>query len=129
MPTFSKQERLCSQSLITQLFDAGERFMAFPFSVRWMFCPNDAFVSPAQIMMVAPKRKLHHAVDRNRTRRLMRECYRSHKVALYEQLNRNNKKIILSVNYIHNEVMDYATMMTKFDKMMTQLQKQIEKEP
>ncbi len=128
MPTFSKNERLCSKLLIDKLFAQGHKFHCFPFSVRWMHCPEQSFEAPAQVMLVTPKRKLHHAVDRNRTRRLMRECYRANKLALYDTLEKDRKKIILSISYIHNEVVDYAMIQPKFDKMMALLKKQLEEQ-
>ncbi len=128
MPTFSKKERLCSKLLIDKLFSQGNKLHCFPFSVRWMPCAEQRFDAPAQVMLVAPKRKLHHAVDRNRTRRLMRECYRANKLSFYETLDCTGEKIILSVSYIHHEVLDYAIMQHKFDKMMTLLKKQIEEQ-
>ncbi len=126
MPTFRKSERLCSKLLIDKLFVQGNKFHCFPFSVRWMVCTEPRFEAPAQVMLVTPKRKLRHAVERNRTRRLMRECYRANKPALYETLSHTGQKIILSVSYIHNGVLDYAVMQPKFNKMMTLLKQQIE---
>ena len=117
---------LCSRRLIDKLFANGSRLLVFPFSVRWMFCDEEPFAAPAQVMLVAPKRKLHHAVDRNRTRRLMRECYRSAKPTLYARLDLGNRKIVLAISYIHNELMDYATMQSKFSKLMAKLQEQLE---
>ena len=76
--TFKKEERLCSRRLIDQLYAEGHRLMAFPFSVQWMKVEG-----PCQALIVAPKRRFHHAVDRNRVRRLTRECYRLRKPTIY----------------------------------------------
>ena len=50
--------------------------MAFPFSISWTLLPAEEtrFPMPAQVLIVAPKRIFHNAVDRNRAKRLMREC-------------------------------------------------------
>ena len=114
MSTFSKSERLCSRNLIDPLFASGNRLLVFPFSVRWTYCPDETFAAPAQIMLVTPKRKLHHAVDRNRTRRMMRECYRANKPALYGWLTAHNRKIILAVSYIHTPRLDFPSLLSSW---------------
>ncbi len=98
--TFRKEERLCSRQLMDHLYNEGHRLMAFPFSVQWMITE-----SPVQVMIVAPKRKLHHAVDRNRVRRLTRECYRLRKASFYEFLEEHGVSIVFSMVYVHNEIM------------------------
>ena len=118
--SFKKEERLCSRQLIDQLYSEGHRLMAFPFSVQWMKVEG-----PCQVMIVAPKRRFHHAVDRNRVRRLTRECYRLRKPALYEFLNTHCVSIVFSMVYIHNEIMSYDQLGHKMDKLITALENDI----
>ena len=77
--------------------------MAFPYSVQWLEVPE--LDVPCQVLIVAPKRKLKHAVDRNRMKRLTRECYRRHKGSLVSLLQERGMRITLSLVYIHNELM------------------------
>ena len=141
--TFKKEERLCSRRLIDQLYAEGHRLMAFPFSVQWMIVPNlspstshlspstshlspsTSHLSPCQVLIVAPKRKFRHAVDRNRVRRLIRECYRLRKPALYSFLEEHNISIVFSMVYIHNEIMTYEQLGKKMDKLLESLEKEI----
>ena len=119
--TFSKEERLCSRQLIDQLYTEGHRLMAFPYSVQWLEVEG-----PCQVMIVAPKRKFHHAVDRNRVRRLTRECYRLRKHTLYQFLEKHGISIVFSMVYIHNEIMSFEQLGHKMDKLLATLEKEIE---
>lgn len=121
--TFSKEERLCSRRLINRLYAEGNRLMAFPFSVQWHF---EQLEVPCQIMIVAPKRRFHHAVDRNRVKRLTRECYRLHKARLYTFLEENKiEGITLSLVYVDSSILSFDTLMKKMDKLIEQLIKDI----
>lgn len=119
--TFQKEERLCSRRLIDQLYAEGHRLMAFPYSVQWMITEG-----PCQTMIVAPKRKFHHAVDRNRVRRLTRECYRLRKDSLYNFLQEQGISIVFSMVYIHNEILTYEQLGHKMDKLLAALEKDIQ---
>ena len=122
--TFPKSERLCSRRLIDQLYAEGHRLMAFPYSVQWM--EVNELPAPCQVMIVAPKRKFKHAVDRNRVRRLTRECWRQRKDPFYDSLRERGCCIVLSLVYIHNEIMPYAQLEHKMDKLLMALQQDIE---
>jgi ribonuclease P protein component len=118
--TFKKEERLCSRKLIEELYAEGHRLMAFPFSVQWMKVDG-----PCQVMIVAPKRKFHHAVDRNRVRRLTRECYRLRKPEFYHFLDTHGVSIVFSMVYIHNEMLTHEQLGHKMDKLITALENDI----
>lgn len=77
-------------------------------------------------MIVAPKRKFHHAVDRNRVRRLTRECYRLRKDSLYNFLQEQDISIVFSMVYIHNEILTYEQLGHKMDKLLAALEKDIQ---
>lgn len=76
-------------------------------------------------MIVAPKRKFKHAVDRNHVRRLTRECFRLRKDTLYNFLQEHGISIIFSMVYIHNEIMTYEHLGHKMDKLLTLLENDI----
>lgn len=76
-----KCEKLCSPTDIDTLFANGEgtqAFIAFPLRVVWRVNTNrrSADDTTTKILVSIPKRRIRHAVDRVRMRRLVRECYR-----------------------------------------------------
>lgn len=123
MYTFHKNERLCSQKLIDALYMSGGKLMVFPFSVRWMVCPKGSLPEGvrAQVLISTSKKKFHHAVDRNRVKRLTRECYRLHKPQLLEALDASDKEMVLAINYIHTEILDFGVLQHKMDKLFAAL--------
>lgn len=122
--TFGKGERLCSRRLIEALYADGHRLMAFPYSVQWRVEPLPV---PCQVMIVAPKRKFRHAVDRNRVKRLTRECWRMRKQRLYRHLAERGIGITLALVYVHNEIFDYEPLGRKMDKLVEALVADIDK--
>jgi len=129
--SFGKEEHLCSEKLMDDLFRTGQRLMAFPYSVRWKVCPKEVLPEGvrAQVLIATSKRYFHHAVDRNRVKRLTRECYRQHKPELWQVLEEHDVALLLAVNYVHNEIFEYKTLYHKFDKLTkiltTQLGRQL----
>ena len=123
MQTFGKQERLCSEKLMDDLFRTGHRMMVFPFSIHWKLCPKEMLPAnvPAQVLIATSKKKFHHAIDRNHVKRLTRECYRLHKPELYELLEERQVGLLLAVNYVHNDFLDFWVLYHKFDKITSAL--------
>lgn len=83
---FPKAEHLCLKKEVEALFHSGSRSMsAWP--VRVVFRPVAHAGGPAaKVLMSVPKRKLRHAVDRNRAKRQLREAYRHQKSLLLPTL-------------------------------------------
>jgi ribonuclease P protein component len=79
---FPKQERLTSNKLEEQLFSDKQRrsATAFPLRAVWLLREMDTqdkrSTACVQVVVTAPKKRLHHAVDRNRAKRQMREAWR-----------------------------------------------------
>ena len=121
MPTFTKKERLCNKKTISALYASNKKLLVFPLSVHWLTLSNGQQPSPLQVIIVAPKKKLHNAVDRNRTKRLIRECYRTRKQQLIDILQQKNLQMSLSINYIHSTPPDFKHLQHTFDKLFENL--------
>lgn len=103
--------------------------LVFPYSIHYRLLPAEQLPRPAQALIATSKHKFRHAVDRNRVKRLTRECYRLRKNDLYCHLESRRLALIISFNYIHTDIFDYATISHKFDKIIRQLVERIEATP
>ena len=103
---FPKQNKLCGQMRIAQLYKEGKRFTAWPLRVTYRKLTNEDGVSnlPTQILVWAPKSLFKRAVKRNHLRRLMREAYRLHQDLLGE------KQYQIAFNYMDKEEQSFAVI-------------------
>jgi ribonuclease P protein component len=103
--TFPKSERLCSKIVIDELFANGSARRSGGFTVKFLrLHSDDTSVELPKVLISVPKRFQKHAVDRNRTKRLIREVYRKHKAELLSSTNIHAMAII----YASTKVPDYA---------------------
>ena len=102
--TFTKQERLCSSKLIDRLFSEGNRQISvFPIRLVWLLADD---IDGVQILISAPKRNFHHAVDRNRIKRQVREFYRTHSTPVKETVAGKGKGLALAFLFNDNKLWD-----------------------
>ena len=96
---FRKRERLVSLRLIDVLFGGGHSrsVAAFPLRAVFMQRPRGAHDEPLQMLISVPKKYFHHAVDRNRVKRQVREAWRLHKSLLAEALASDKQLLIAFV--------------------------------
>ncbi|ADY52316.1 ribonuclease P protein component [Pseudopedobacter saltans DSM 12145] len=124
--TFKKEERLCSKKLIAFLYDNGSSFLFYPYRVVWKENTISEQQFPAQVLISAPKKRFKHSVDRNLIKRRIKEAYRNNKQdLLYSFLTGNDKYILLAINYVGKEILDYKIMEEKMRGVLKMLQKQI----
>jgi ribonuclease P protein component len=125
MNSFNKEERLCNVKLIDKLYHNGSSFLVYPFRILWFYADTNSPV-PVQVLISVPKKKFKKAVDRNLLKRRIREIYRKNKADnLYIFLNQDSEKIILGINYVGNEILEYAFLEKKFLSAIQRLKNNI----
>lgn len=124
MQSFNKEERLCSIKLIDRLFHDGSSFLLYPFRIVWL-PENLNSDNPVQVLISVPKKRFKRAVDRNLIKRRIREIYRLQKSEhLYPFLKEHSVNLLLSINYIGNNIADYAFMDKKLSAAIGKLKKE-----
>jgi ribonuclease P protein component len=123
--TFSKTERLCSETQIAWLFQQGESLMAYPMRVVWMSYPAES-ESSVQVVMSVPKKKLKHAVDRNRVKRHLREAYRLNKQELVDFAVEHRLSFRIAFVWIPSEVLLYEKINRKMAEVLGKIQRTFE---
>lgn len=116
-----KREKLCSKQAIDNLFArdkdvAGLRsLLAFPFKVIWRIVPEgEGAAAPVpQFLVSVPKKRLRHAVDRARMRRLVREAWRLHRDRLPAE-----GRVQIGMIYVGDRLLPYARVERAVIKMM-----------
>lgn len=113
--TLGKEERLKSKKLIGKLYTEGSAIKAYPF--RMVYLKVDHISKfPVQVGVSVPKRNFKRAVDRNRIKRLMRECYRLQKDIVYSGTTEN---YIFMISYIAKDEWKYKDLSSKMKKLLT----------
>ncbi|MFC2711529.1 ribonuclease P protein component [Hoylesella oralis] len=87
--TLSKEERICSRTLIESLFNGGgsHALSAYPLRVVYKLEERHAEQrAKVQIMVSVSKKHFKHAVKRNRVKRQVREAYRKNKSIIVEKV-------------------------------------------
>jgi ribonuclease P protein component len=117
--TFTKQERLCSSTLIDRLFSEGNRQISvFPVRLVWLMADD---IDGIQILISAPKRNFHHAVDRNRIKRQIREFYRTSSAPLKESVAAKGKGMALAFLFNDTRLWDSDKLVPRLESAMKKL--------
>ncbi len=122
--TYHKTEKLKSRKLLQELFAKGKSFSVFPLKVFYMVLP-EAAICPVQAGVGVSARIFRKAVERNRIKRLLRECYRVNKLPLHTTLNDKNKNIAVFFLYIGKEIPVHALLNIKMKLALNKLQETI----
>jgi ribonuclease P protein component len=122
--TFHKEERLCSQKIIGELFTSGDSFLSYPLKV--VFLKTEFQQSyPVQAAFTASKRNFKRAIKRNILKRRMREAYRLNKASFYDELVVRNLQIAMMFVYIGKDIIEFSAiekaMISAFKKLLAKV--------
>jgi len=117
--TFPKTERLCSKIGIDELFANGEARRSGGFTVKCLRIHVGAenFPPLPKLLISVPKRFQKRAVDRNRTKRLIREVYRKYKTEYLSESNVHSLAII----YASAKVPEYTFVEEHLSKLLEKI--------
>lgn len=118
--SYNKTEKLKSRKTLNGLFTGGKSFSVFP--VKLFYQLAEAETNPVKAGVGVSARNFSKAVDRNRIKRLLRECYRLHKTSLHHILKQKQKSMAVFFLYTGKEMPDYQLLDEKMKTALTKLE-------
>ena len=119
--TFKKSERLNSKIVIDKLFAGGNSSMAvFPLRVVFMKVEKNE-KTPVSVLISVPKKRFHHAVDRNRMKRLVRESYRTSKHTLWKALEDKDYSLVIAFVCITDQMPSFYNVNKSVNKALVRI--------
>ena len=117
--TFCKPERLCGSTQIDRLFREGNRQISvFPVRLVWLLADD---INGIQVLISAPKRNFHHAVDRNRIKRQIREFYRTSSAPLKEAVALKGQGMALAFLFHDTRLWDSSKLSERLQSAIGKL--------
>lgn len=123
--TLSKDERLCSQKIITGLFEPGFFIGRYPLRFNYITLNQELPGATVQVLFSVSKRRFRKAHDRNRVKRLLREVYRQHKHELVDAVSDAGIKLALAIIYTGHVLPAYGDIEKSMEAMLGQLTRKI----
>ncbi len=115
-----KSEKLCSETAIARLFrHDGEEVksaLCYPLRASWTVDAGRENERPARFLVSIPKKRLRHAVDRVRMRRVVREAYR-----LNRDLLPAGVPLDIAFIYVATERLPYSRVESALKRLLTRI--------
>lgn len=118
-----KYERICKENDIKALFDRGMGVSVYPYRVVFLFHKDESRPVTVRVLVSVSKKRFHHAVNRNRVKRLMREAWRRNKAPLYEICEKDNISVDVALVYTATVIHSYEEMLKKTQKAVQEILK------
>lgn len=122
--TFKKKDRLKSQKLIEKLFLEGKSVTSFPLKLIYLKT-EVAGDHTIKAGVSVSKRNFKKAVDRNRIKRLLRECYRLNRDIYFNNISTSYALMIL---YIGRDQTDFDTINSNIKILLSSFIEKISKD-
>ena len=124
--TYNKQEKLKSRKLISLVFGSGKSFLQFPVKVSYLIS-NDPTEATVKAGVGVSTRYFKKAVDRNRVKRLLRECYRLNKHPLLAYCTEKNIQVAVFFLYVDKQLPEFESLQTNMQLILSKLIVKMEK--
>ena len=121
-----KYERICKENDIQTLFDKGVGVSVYPYRVVYLFRHDESCPVTVRVLVSVSKKRFHHAVKRNRVKRLVREAWRKNNAPLYEICQRDNISVDVALVYTATVIHSYEEMLAKTRKAVQEIIKKYE---
>ena len=118
-----KYERICKENDIQALFDKGVGVSVYPYRVIYLFHHDESRPVTVRMLVSVSKKRFHHAVKRNRVKRLVREAWRRNKAPLYKICERDNISVDVALVYTATVIHSYEEMLEKTKKAVQEMVK------
>jgi len=118
-----KYEHICKENDVKALFEQGVGVSVYPYRVIFLFRHDESGRPTVRLLVSVSKKRFHHAVSRNRVKRLMREAWRRNKAALYEICERDNISVDVALVYTATVIYSYEEMLAKTKKAVLEIVK------
>ena len=118
----AKHQKLKSRKSIEALFKQGNSTKEYPVMVVTMsnYLSDDTLY---QVGFSVSKRNFKRAVDRNRIKRLMRECFRINQSILTQSIEASNTQMVLMFIYLGKELPEFPALEEKIIRILARLAK------
>lgn len=118
-----KEQRLYKKKNIQTLFEKGKGFLFYPFRIVVFSqkTENDELSIPRIIISVSKKR-FHHAVKRNRVKRLIREAWRRNKAGIMIKCEEQKKILNIAFIYVATVILSYKEIEKKIKQLSLRLE-------
>ena len=124
MQTFRKNERLCGETTIDNLFTNGNSIKDSLFRLVWNTEEFDN-KTIAQTLIVVPKKYIKNAANRNVLKRRVRTAFRIYKSSLYTEIKSKNQQLAIAIIYQGQEILPYKVIEEKIKLILGRLSEEI----
>ena len=117
-----KSQRIYQKKAVQTLFEEGKGFSLYPFRVVvHLYDAENQEIAIPRILVSVSKKRFHHAVKRNRVKRLIRECWRKNKAELMKLCQMHNKTLDIAFVYNATVILKYSEIEEKMKKVVERL--------
>ena len=121
---FPKKQKLCSETVIKEMFSSGKSFTTSAVRLVWKEDNGENEVTIKSIIVV-PKKKIRLAVKRNIISRRMKEAYRLNKIEFENMLKGNKLQLSIAMIYQKEKILSYKTVEEEIKLILERLTKEI----